>query len=203
MSRVSEKILRDAAEKALQIAEEYRLKGETMRHMYEEGCSSKALENKMKTDALYEGELKRLLGAKRLEMRRRILAEKRVILKDLAVAAAEMIHKDSGIYRRFIERAVARGVATGGEEVVVSEDERYIFTDEFLEHLNKIAAEVTGAECRLRISYEAGKAGGILLREGCIVFNAAVSTSADEAAGEFEPELAAILFGMEIDEQSL
>lgn len=198
MSKVRDKILSDASEKVREIEEEYLQKESSMRSVYEEGCRSKARDDEEKNRALYEGEKQRLLGIRRLEERKRLLAAKREILTELSDSVKDQIRSDPLLYRKFIERAVAKGVRTGGEEIVISQDDREIFTEEFLKHLNIIAEKITGAACRLHMSdtYE-NTGGGLHLREGRENFNATVGISVDAVVSDLEPELAAILFGEE------
>lgn len=196
MSRVKDKILSDASEKVRQIEEEYLLKAESMRSVYEEGCRSKAQDNDKKVGALYESEKNRLIGTRRLEMKKRILAAKRELLKDLSDSVKEQIRNDSGLYMKFIERAILKGVKTGTEEIFISQDDMNIFTDEFLRYINHLAGEITGAECSLHISgIKENRGWGLHLREGRENFNATVDVAVDSAVNDFEPELAEILFG--------
>ncbi len=196
MGKVKDKILDDAAGKVRQIEEEFRRKEESMRDIYEEGLTAGKLENEKKLSLLYANEVKRLTGIRRLEYRKKLLAAKREILRELAESVKERIRNDPALYAGFIEAGVRRGVKTGNEEIVVSQQDRGLFTDEFMKRINGVASEKTGRECRLRLSDSPEETGGgIHLREGRENFNASISVSADSAADLFEPELAAMIFG--------
>ncbi len=196
MGKVKDKILSDAAEKVKQIQEEYLLKEESMRAVYDEGLKNSEVDNSRKLTLLYESEVKSLLGIRRLELRKKLLSAKREILRQLALSVKERVRRDPVLYKQFIENAVCRGVKTGTEEIAVSQSDRGIFTDEFMQHLNQKTAEKIGRECSLRLSGdEAEIDGGLMLMSGRENFNAALNVTVDSAADEFEPELAVMLFG--------
>jgi len=196
MGKVSDRILSEASEKARQLSEEYRIKAENMRVVYDGACARRERENSEKVRALYDSEMKRLIAARRLEMKKKILSEKRELLRELAVKAGEILRKDPELYKRFIEHGIMKGVITGNEEIIVSEKDRSLFNSEFIAHLNSLASETTGLKCELKlsgISEETG--GGIHLREGKINFNATVDAAVNAVAEELEADLAAMLFG--------
>jgi len=196
MGKVSDRILSEASEKARQLTDEYARKAENMRAVYEEAWKGKKDENERKLRELYEGEMKRLVSARRLEMKKRILAGKRELLRELAVKAGDIIRGDPELYKRFIELGIAKGVMTGSEEIVISDSDRDIFSSEFIALLNDLAAKASGLECSLRLSDTTeDTGGGIYLREGRINFNATVDVTVNAAAEELESELAAMLFG--------
>jgi vacuolar-type H+-ATPase subunit E/Vma4 len=196
MGKVKDKILSDAAETVKQIQEEYLLKVESMRAVYDEGLKNSAVDNGRKLASLYEGEMKRLLGIRRLELRKKLLSAKREILRQLTVSVKDRVRRDPVLYKQYIENAVRRGVKTGTEEIAVSQSDRGIFTDEFMQHLNNIAAEKLGRGCSLRLSGDDAEIdGGVILMSGREIFNAALAVTVDSAADEFEPELAVMLFG--------
>lgn len=195
MGKVKDKILSDAAAKVRQIEEEYLRKGETMRAVYDEGVKNSGIENDRKLALLYESEIKRLLGIRRLELRKKFLAARREMLRKLAESVKERIRNDPDLYKQFIEKAIRCGVKTGTEEILVTRNDSSIFTDEFMKHLNRAASEKIGRECSLRLADDYIEIeGGIYLRSGRENFNAAIDVSVALSADELEPELAAMLF---------
>lgn len=198
MGKVKDKILGDAAEKVRQLKEEYLLKEESLRAVYEEGLKNSALENGSKLKLHYESEVRRLLAIRRLELRKKLLSAKREIIRQLAESVKERIQGDPALYKKFIEKAVQSGVKTGTEEIAVSRRDRALFTDEFMRHLNFIASEMIGGEPSLRLTDdETDIEGGVYLRSGRENFNASITVSVESAVNELEPELAVILFGGE------
>jgi len=196
MGKVKDKILSDAAEKVRQIEEEYLRKGETMRAVYDEGVKNSGIENDRKLALIYESEMKRLLGIRRLELRKKLLAARREMLRKLAESVKERIRSDPDLYKQFIEKAILCSVKTGTEEIAMSRNDRGIFTDEFMQHLNRSASEKTGRECSLRLADDdVDVNGGLHIRAGREIFNAAIDVSVISAADEIEPELALMLLG--------
>ena len=196
MGKVSDRILSEASEKSGQVADEYLRKAESMRAVYDEAWRGKKEENEEKLRELYDSEMKRLISVRRLEMKKRILAEKRELLRKLAVKAGDIIRGDPELYKRFIEIGIIKGVVTGTEEIVISETDRGIFSSEFIEHLNSAASGASGFECSLKLSgITEDTGGGLHLREGRINFNATVDVTINAAAEELESGLAAMLFG--------
>jgi len=195
MGKVKDKILGDASEKVRELQEEYLLKEESLRAVYEEGLKNSALENGRKLKSLYDSEMRRLLALRRLELRKKLLSAKREVIGQLAESVKERIKGDPALYKKFIEKAVQSGVKSGTEEIAVSRRDRALFTDEFMRHLNLIASEVISGESSLRLADEETDIdGGVYLRSGRENFNASVTVSVESAVNELEPELAVILF---------
>ena len=194
MNKISEKILADARKEADEITDRARHEEEDLVKAKEITLADATAKHVERLAAIYSAEFNRQTALAEIEFRKSILKAKKALLAQIFHDVPKHLLKPER-YSRFLEAMILRGVVSGGEEIIVSEKDRYLLDDEFIRQVNKKAAEQTGHATHLHLAPEARETGGgLFLRAGKIEFNAAMATVMQSISEEMEMELARLLF---------
>jgi V/A-type H+-transporting ATPase subunit E len=129
-----------------------------------------------------------------LDQRKEVLREKKKLVDDAFAKAKESIRKfPPNQYLAFLRPLILKEVETGNEEIIVSSEQRYLFTQEFLKSLNDELGREKG---HFRLSGETGNfSGGFILRERNRETNLTLETLIESNRDVLEPQVARLLFG--------
>lgn len=131
--------------------------------------------------------IRRRLSAAQLESRKMYLETKQGILKEVFDETIASIKKDSSSYKKLAEKMIAQ--ADDGDIVIVSEEDKKIFTSDFV----KKAGEKAGK--KVSISNEYGNfAGGIILCGKKTDKNMTLEVELETVRDLYEPEIVKLLF---------
>ena len=194
MNKISEKILADARNEAEQITEKARHEEEDLIKAKDSALADATAEHEERLATIYRSELKRQTAQAEIEFRNAILEAKKALLARVFHEVPKHLLKPE-CYSRFLEAMVLRGVESGEEEIIVSEQDRYRLDDKFMRQVNEKATEKIGLETHLHPSSDTRvTGGGLFLKEGNIEFNATMATVMQSISEEMEMELARFLF---------
>jgi len=191
--QVVEKILADARGEADKIKKEADTKEAEEQALLDKQLSdyekqTRALAEKAATDTKLH-----LLARARMNIAKRLLAEKRKILDDIfEKARKELKTLPDEQYKKLFTKLVLATVETGNEEVVVDKGESHI-DHEFVRNINRQLGP--GFKGNLRLAeVKKNIGGGFILKRGKITNNVSFDVMLDRARGDLEIELAKQLF---------
>lgn len=195
MNKISEKILADANRNAAEIEDKALLEERKYREQKERELAHIESEYHDRLREIYRSELYQEKAKAEIEIRKAILRGKREMMKEVLDYVAEYVKKSSEVYCGFLEAMVLRGILSGNEEIIVSEEDRKIFNSQFLKRLNEKAAEQLGRPTYIRLSTETRETGGgLFLKEDKIEFNATIEAVIKRVSEDCEMALSNLLF---------
>lgn len=183
--QVVQKILEDAKAKAAEITEQEQKVLQAQKNQFDAELKSYDDQTKLLAKQAAQGAELQILASARMEVANGLLAQKRQLLDDVFVKAAEQITKlPDAEYLGFMQKLMTQAVRSGNEEVVVSKDEKRID-----------AAFVKKVNENLKLSDKKGDfKAGFILKEGKININVSIDVLLAQARQELEIELAKKLF---------
>ncbi|MCP4129498.1 MAG: hypothetical protein GY754_00640 [bacterium] len=194
MNKVSEKILSDAENRVRGIEEETERKQEQVKKDHAEEYERISALQQQELDALFNAELKRRNSLKDLEFNKDILKVKWEQLARVLENVAARLRQDD-MYRRFLKTVLFKGVQTGQEEVIVSEEDRDIVNTGFLGDINLELEEKLENPPELRLSDETrATGGGLYLKEGKVEYNATIKIAIKKIFDDNELEIIDMIF---------
>jgi V/A-type H+-transporting ATPase subunit E len=140
-------------------------------------------------------EKKRILTMANLEVRKKLLERKQVLIEEAFRKASNHLgHLPEEEYRRTMKKMLLETVESGEEEVIIAPEEKLI-NPAFLNAVNEELSS-TGRPGKLKLSSERreGK-GGFVLRAGRKEVNNTFDSLFKEKREDLESEVAGILFG--------
>ncbi|HEX43057.1 MAG TPA: hypothetical protein ENN81_13520 [Phycisphaerales bacterium] len=193
--QVLEKIRSDAQRQADEILSAAREQASDERARLQKDLDA----HKQQTDTLAKQaaaeEKAHLLAAARMEVARKLLAEKRALLDGVF---AEALKRLQGLpdeaYRNLASKLMLEAVETGEEEVILDRHERRIGQDLIAELNRRLSEDDRRGAVRLS-DQRLDLGGGFVLRRGKIMTNVSFAVLMEQARKELEIELAGMLFG--------
>lgn len=175
------RIIGGAESRAEEIEKDYRREVEQLREKLKKKFRGKADEHR-----------RQIIVSEQLEQRKKLLGEKRRILEDFYSDARDRIRSMSGDeYAAFIRKLILERAVTGNEEIVIPSGHEDVFTDSFIESLNK----EFGGENGFSVSSERGDfSWGFILREKDRKIDLSLERFFRELVDDIEAEAARILF---------
>jgi len=191
--QVVEKILSEGRQEAQRILSEAQAKVRQRRSALDEELKAFEQETEQLARQAAEDKRSRMLAAARMDLRKKILAAKADLLREVFETARRRINTMAdGPYLELMGRLLMQAVVTGDEEVLVGKNETRI-NPEFLKQINKRLGP--GYKGNLRASSEkAGIDGGFILRRGKVQVNCSTGVLLEQIRQQTEIELAAKLF---------
>lgn len=173
-----------AEEEARRIRAEYDGRGEAL-----------AAELRSRAEKRAAEEERRVVVGEQLEFRKAVLAKKREILDGVFAEARERIAALEGDdYLALVTDIILDHAVTGREEIVPAAAQRELYTPETIASLD----ERWPGGGSFRLADESGNfSRGVVLREGKRVVDLSLDVFFEQVREEFEPGIAAILFGEE------
>ncbi|MFO7915564.1 MAG: V-type ATP synthase subunit E family protein [Candidatus Krumholzibacteriales bacterium] len=173
-------IIGKAESKADEIKEDYSRKADKLRGELDEKFRRKADEHR-----------RQIVVSERLDLRKKLLSEKRDILEEFYGKARDKISSMSGEeYAGFIRKLILKRAVTGKEEIVIPAAHRDIFTGEFVSSLND---EFGGGSFSVSPG-EGDLTWGVILRQKDRLIDLSLESFLRELIDRTEPEAARILF---------
>jgi len=192
--QVMDKILADARAEAETIKKQAEEKLATEQSQLDQQLSEYKKQTELLAKKAADDKKLHLLAEARMNIAKKLLAEKRKILdKVFAQAAQRLKDLPDDQYRQFITKLILDAVQTGDEEIIVGKDDKRINHD-FVKELNRRLGP--GYKGNLRLAEQREKfSGGFILKRGKVKTNASFEVLLEEARNSLETELAKDLFG--------
>ncbi|MBD3178126.1 MAG: hypothetical protein GF417_00220 [Candidatus Latescibacteria bacterium] len=173
-------IISEAESRADELRDKYRLEADELRARLEDRFREKAREHR-----------RQMVVSEQLELRKKLLGEKRRILEDFYNTARDEIRSMSGDrYAGFIRKLILERAVTGNEEIVIPPAHRKIFSDKFVDSLNREYGNGS-----FTVSPDEGDfEWGFILREKDRLVDMSLESFFGELVEDIEPEVARILF---------
>lgn len=187
------KRINDETESAVQeILEKARADASRIKREYSEKASELDEELGKRAERRAEEEKRRLIVSEQLELRKAVLAKKRKILDGLYSEALKEIGSTGGEdYLDIVRELILERAVSGGEEIIVPEDQRDLFKPEFVKSLN----EAFPGGGRFSIAEELGGfKWGVVLREERRVVDLSLGVLFEQLKEKIEAEVAAAIF---------
>ncbi len=191
--QVVEKIVSEGRQEADRILKEAQTKVQERRKAFEEKQKSFRQETESLAHQAAEDRRSRLLAAARMNLRKKVLAAKNELLREVFDKARHRINSmEDGQYLELMGRLLRQSVVTGDEEVVIGKNETRI-NYEFLKQVNKKLGP--GYKGNLRLAAErADIDGGFILRRGKVQVNCSTVVLLEQIRQTIEIDLAQKLF---------
>jgi len=195
MNDIASRIIKEAEAEASIILKENSELLDTMKRevVVKEEERKKNEEEELKE--VYLREVKHHISRGNIEAGKEVLRAKTRLIEETLDELKKRIREDSELYRNFMMEVMLRGIQTGKEEVIVSEQDRSLVDEAFMAELNRRGEQKLKKKSTLSIADDNRETGGgFFLREGKREFNAAVDTVAETIAEEFQLNIIAIFF---------
>jgi len=204
-----EKILSDARAEAQKIIEKAQEKESAEQAKIDEQLAEYKKETEIITQKAAKAKRSQLLSAARMEIAKKLLAEKRKMLDEVfAQAHQRLMNLPDDQYRQLIIKLMLQAVETGDEEVIIDKNENRInqdFINQVNEQLRSKASTCVpagrgpslgaGGKGNLRLSDQRQDlGGGFILKRGRIKNNVSFEVLLAQARRDLEIELAKELF---------
>jgi vacuolar-type H+-ATPase subunit E/Vma4 len=166
-----------------------------IREEYDKKASDLAEKLTAESHRKAEEEAHRLIVNEQLELRKKLLEEKREILDSFFEQARIKIEDMPGEkYIGFIRKVIVERAITGKEEISVASGQVKLYPDDFVDSLNK----ELGKGGAFRMSGPSDEfSWGVVLREGKRVIDLSLETMFGQVKEEMEPRIAGLLFSGE------
>ncbi len=193
-NQVIDKILSDAQAKANGIKAEAKLQADKIGAASKEQLDDYTQKTAQLVEKTREEKISHILAAARMEIAKKLLAEKKDILDKVFSQADEKLQKLSdNDYRDLMTKVMHKSIETGDEEIICRSGER-IIDRKFVKDMNRQLGP--GFKGNLRMSSDtADIAGGFILRRGKIKSNASLAVLLQQTREQLEIELCGFLFG--------
>jgi V/A-type H+-transporting ATPase subunit E len=157
-------------------------------HLKQYNQETEVLANKAADDKYSQ-----MLAAARMKNAKMMLEQKRELLNDIFVKAADELTKlDDKQYKDVMKKLMIKAVETGDEEVIVDVNEKRI-DQGFIKHVNRELGP--GFKGNLRLSNEKEDIkGGFILQRGKIRNNVSARVLVEKARKDLEADIAKELF---------
>jgi len=187
--KVVKKILKDAEEKAKEILSDAKKQVADEIASAEEEAKSLIKQIKKQAEKLKEQEITKMTDMEMLEMRKRILAEKRKIMTEVYNKSLEkLISLDKKKYREFIISLIVRYFSSGDEEVLIGKEDKKLLSG-IIDEVNKSKG------LHLKASNEdAGVKKGVILKKGKVYTNLSLEALLKKVFEEMQFEIIKDLF---------
>ncbi len=195
MNKVSAKILSDAENKVREIEEKAKEEEGNLNneHKIEIETASSELERKLNHE--YKVEINRLSALNKLEHRKDILQAKWDIIDTIKKYLIDSIKNDKELYLQFLEAMLRKGVMTGNEKIIVSEQDRTIFNSDFLKAINDKIKDDSNIPSDLKLHDKTrDTGGGMFLENGRVMFDATIESAVNKIFENHSVEITRILF---------
>jgi len=194
---IRDKILREAQQKAREMVEEAQTEAKRILQTGEE--EAKALREDLLSKAREEAQIRRnrIVGAKRLEIKKQRLASKRAAIdKAFEQALQQMLDLSPEEYQVFI-KSLLRQVPINDNEalLITNERDRSRITRSLLDQLSREISSNRSKRIKLRLAPETRDIkGGIIVSCGKIEINYSLEVLLRFLKEEMEPDMARVLF---------
>jgi len=198
MNSVAEKILADAESTVKQMQADLLQKEQevTAEHEAEKKRMQEAYDKRL--SEMLEAEKERAIARVEMELKKELLKMKIDMVADVVVRCVRAIEDDAELYRQFLVTMAVKGSLTGKEEVILSDNDKQAYGDDFINELNRALEEKTGLKGDLTMSDESRPIrSGLVLKQGDVEFNGSVETAVRTIAERHRVEIAQILFPKE------
>jgi V/A-type H+-transporting ATPase subunit E len=190
---ILKKILDDARKDAAQMLTEARERAETTQERSKAGIEAAKQEAEQKAGRDAEQRKERTLRMAQLDARKEELAMKRELIDEaFSFALRRLIAMDPDRKGVLFERMLYSS-AQGGETVLPAQDDKNIFTQEFLEKINNNLSREGKTAVRLG-DIAPGIQGGFLLALGGMECNCSLESLLRQERDALEPAVARALF---------
>jgi len=195
MNDIASRIIKEAESEAAALLRENEEALEKMRREAMEGEAKRKESYDEELKNLFHREVQRHRSRENIEGSKRILAVKSGIIEEVLTSLKERFGNDEDLYRDFLMKVMLKGIQTGREEVIVSEDDRGIIDSAFLVGLNRRVKGKLEKEGEVSLSDENRETGGgFFLREGKREFNATIEAAVETVAEKQKLEIIEMLF---------
>lgn len=189
---ITAKIMEEAREQAAALLKEADEKAEQMRIQAEEELAHKRGQADESLRVQVRDMRDRMLRMAELDQKKAMLAVKRQVIDEAFENALERMRKmDAADKKAYLCRLLVDSAA-GGEELIVSEEEKDLYDDAFMDRINACLAQAGKKPVRPGGARKLG--GGFALREGGMEINCTYASVIGQARPGLESEVAAMLF---------
>jgi len=195
VEKITEKILSDAGEQAGRIEKEFADRIEQIRERGDREIEQIRSRAQDEAGRRAQDRFQKDIATAELELRKEALACKQELIGQVFDRVRERLMEMKGPDRReFLLQLLLRTAESGDEEVIVSQQDRAVIDDAFLEQANK-KLKGDGKKGDLRLSGERRDLpGGFILRRGKQEINCTLSALIHSVRQKLEPDVAARLF---------
>lgn len=195
IAKIKEKILDEAQREKDSILEKAQAKARTISDKYEKKAEELRQNIIDKTKKNAEEKKRRILSMAQLENRKAHLQAKQEIIDDVFKKATDKLMKmPDKDYQNLIANMLTKSATTGHEEVIISEKDEKLFTQEFLTEVNQVLKE-QGKAADLKIAKQKRQMiGGFILKSANMEINNTFDSLINMEREELETEIAKILF---------
>ncbi|MBN2070684.1 MAG: V-type ATP synthase subunit E [Candidatus Krumholzibacteriota bacterium] len=194
IEKIFERITGDAERTVREILDAGELESRAVKKEYLEKAGQ--LKDRLRSYAgkKAQEEEKHLIVNEQLELKKVVLKKKRDVLEKIYTDAKKRIEKlgaeETG---RILRDLILDKAVSGKEEIIVSSSQRGIFSDRYIDELNK-KFEGGGS---FTLSADPGEfSWGVVLREGRRVVDLSLEVIFDQLKEKIEPKIAASLFAV-------
>lgn len=194
LNNLTSKILNDAEEKKKFILADAEAQKEKI--VAKKASNAKAEKEEIMKKANIEAEVKkaRIISNAKLSVRNDMLRAKQVVISNVFDKAIESLqHLSSGDYKYYIISTLDSLELEGTEVIIINEKDKDIFSNEFLEALNK-ELESKGKKGSITLNMEGKFNGGFILDRNGIQINNTFEALINSLRGELEFEVNKVLF---------
>ncbi|MGG5462259.1 V-type ATP synthase subunit E [Clostridium sp. B9] len=194
LNNLTSKILNDAEEKKKYILADAEAQKEKI--ITKKVNRAEAEKEEIIKKANIEAEVKkaRIISNAKLSVRNDMLRAKQVVISNVFDKAIESLqHLSSGDYKYYIISTLDSLELEGTEVIIINEKDKDIFSNEFLEALNK-ELESKGKKGSITLNMEGKFNGGFILDRNGIQINNTFEALINSLRGELEFEVNKVLF---------
>ncbi len=193
---IVKKILDDAGKEAKSIFNQYQVEVEHITSNRNNEFEKHEKESRDKIDHEAEEYYKRMVQMAELEMRKECLHVKQQLLTDLfKMVEDRIVSLPKENYQTFISRKIAEYIATGSEEIVISERDKDKITPGLIEKLNLELKEKLREKGQLKLATQyAPIKAGFILKSDNIQLNCSIEALLKQLQGNLETEMIKRLF---------
>lgn len=194
LNNLTSKILNDAEEKKNYILAEAEAKKDKI--ISKKTNKAEADKEEIITKANIEAEVKkaRIISNAKLSVRNDMLRAKQAVMSKVFSEAIEKLQKLSrGDYKYYVISTLDSLELEGTEVIIINEEDKDIFSNEFLEALNK-ELESKGKKGSITLNMEGKFNGGFILDRNGIQINNTFEALINSLRGELEFEVNKVLF---------
>ena len=194
LNNLTSKILNDAEEKKNYILAEAEAKKDKI--ISKKTNKAEADKEEIITKANIEAEVKkaRIISNAKLSVRNDMLRAKQAVMSKVFSEAIEKLQKLSrGDYKYYVISTLDSLELEGTEVIIINEKDKDIFSNEFLEALNK-ELESKGKKGSITLNMEGKFNGGFILDRNGIQINNTFEALINSLRGELEFEVNKVLF---------
>lgn len=195
IDKITARIETDAVADAARIAEEAKTQCDEIRTEGEAKAQESYWRRVREGVKLTEDRVQRLAKAADMEARKSVLSCKQAIVSDAFERAEAKLRALSGDeYVEFLAGQAARASVTGGEEIVLSPQDRKKYGAKVVSRANA-RLTAAGKTARLTLAEDGGDfSGGLVLRDGDVSVNCTVAALMAQARQDMASRVAAELF---------